>query len=67
MNADFKAFVEEVRLKADIVAVVGSNVDLKPAGGTFKGLSPFHGESHPAGQADVHLQRRRGSGAASRS
>jgi DNA primase len=48
MNVDFKAFVEEVRSRSDIVAVIGGDVELRPAGSTLKGLSPFHPESDPS-------------------
>ena len=42
----FKAFVEEVRDRSDLVAVIGRDVDLRRAGSTLKGLSPFHIEKH---------------------
>lgn len=45
---DFKTFVEEVRSRSDIVAVIGADVELRPAGSTLKGLSPFHPESNPS-------------------
>lgn len=48
MNVDFKTFVEEVRSRSDIVAVIGGDVELRPAGNTLKGLSPFHPESDPS-------------------
>ncbi|HQG03879.1 MAG TPA: CHC2 zinc finger domain-containing protein [Thermoleophilia bacterium] len=48
MNVDFKAFVEEVRSRSDIVEVIGGDVELRPAGRTLKGLSPFHPESDPS-------------------
>ena len=48
MNVDFKTFVEEVRSRSDIVAVIGGDVELRQAGSTLKGLSPFHPESDPS-------------------
>lgn len=46
--SDFKAFVEEVRRRSDIVDIIGADVKLRPAGNTLKGLSPFHEEKHPS-------------------
>jgi DNA primase len=39
---------EEVRNRADIVAIVGRYVKLKQSGRTFKGLCPFHKEKTPS-------------------
>jgi DNA primase len=39
---------EEIRLRADIAAVVGRYVKLKPSGQTLKGLCPFHKEKTPS-------------------
>lgn len=47
---------EEVRLRADIAAVVGRYVKLKPAGATLKGLCPFHKEKTPS----FHVNPQRG-------
>ena len=44
--------VEEVRATADIVEVVGDYVRLKPSGGRFKGLCPFHKEKSPSFSVD---------------
>ncbi|MCP4603961.1 MAG: DNA primase [Proteobacteria bacterium] len=44
----FRDFVEQVRAATDIAEIVGKDVDLKPAGNTLKGLSPFHTEKHPS-------------------
>jgi DNA primase len=44
--------VEEVRQVADIVEVVGDYVKLKPSGGRFKGLCPFHNEKSPSFSVD---------------
>jgi len=39
---------EEVRLRADIAAVIGRYVKLKQSGQTLKGLCPFHKEKTPS-------------------
>lgn len=40
--------VEEVRQRADIVAIIGEHVPLKRAGGTWKACCPFHEERTPS-------------------
>ncbi len=40
--------VEEVRARADIVAVIGETVPLKRAGKDYRGLCPFHEEKTPS-------------------
>ena len=45
---DFKSFIEEVRDRADIVEVIGADVELRPAGNSLKGLSLFHEEKTPS-------------------
>lgn len=47
---------EEVRLRADIAAVVGRYVKLKQSGQTLKGLCPFHKEKTPS----FHVNPQRG-------
>jgi DNA primase len=42
------ATIDEIRSKADIVAVIGEHVQLRKAGRSFKGLCPFHGEKTPS-------------------
>ena len=41
-------FIDDLKLQADIVAVVQEYVPLKRAGNTFKGLCPFHAEKTPS-------------------
>ncbi len=44
-----ESFIETLIERSDIVEVVGSRVDLKPAGrGEFKALCPFHDERTPS-------------------
>ena len=47
-----QAFIDEVRLHANIVSVVQQYVSLKQAGRVFKGLCPFHSEKTPSFQVD---------------
>ena len=42
----FKAFVEEVRDRSDLVEIIGRDVELRRVGGVLKGLSPLHPEKH---------------------
>jgi hypothetical protein len=39
--------IDDVRERADIVDVVGSYVELKKAGRSFKACCPFHAEKTP--------------------
>jgi len=41
-------FIDDLRARADIVAVVQDYVPLKKSGTTWKGLCPFHGEKTPS-------------------
>ncbi len=41
-------FIDELSVRADIVAVVGSRVELKKAGREYKARCPFHGEKTPS-------------------
>jgi DNA primase len=43
-----QAFIDDLRLQADIVSVVEGFVSLKRTGNTYKGLCPFHGEKTPS-------------------
>ena len=40
--------VEEVRVRNDIVEVIGSYVQLQKKGGSYLGLCPFHNEKTPS-------------------
>jgi hypothetical protein len=51
-----QSFLDDLRLKADIVQVVQETVSLRRVGGTYKGLCPFHNEKTPS----FHVDRERG-------
>jgi DNA primase len=53
------AVIKRIKEANDIVAVVGGYVALRPAGGTFKGLCPFHDDQHPSFDVDPRRQRYR--------
>ena len=40
--------IEEIKEKIDIVQVIGSYIEVKPAGRNFKARCPFHGEKTPS-------------------
>lgn len=40
--------VEEVRIRSDIVSIIGSYIRLKKTGSNFMGLCPFHNEKTPS-------------------
>ncbi len=42
------SYLEEIKNRLDLVAVISEYVDLKPAGRSFKGLCPFHEEKTPS-------------------
>lgn len=41
-------FVEDLKSQTDIVSIIGEVVSLRKAGGTYKGLCPFHQERTPS-------------------
>ncbi len=49
--------VTRVKEANDIVDVVGSYLALRPVGGTFKGLCPFHDDNRPSFDVDPRRQR----------
>ena len=48
MSPTSRTFIEKVRVAADVVAVIGADVELRPSGRTLKGRSPFHAERTPS-------------------
>ncbi|NLJ96813.1 MAG: DNA primase, partial [Clostridiales bacterium] len=40
--------VEEVRIRSDIVSIIGSYIKLKRTGSNYMGLCPFHNEKTPS-------------------
>jgi DNA primase len=48
--------VEEIKLKTDIVTIIGERIDLKKAGRNFKANCPFHGEKTPSFMISQELQ-----------
>src|SRR5437016_3896116 len=51
-----QAFIDDLRIHADIVTVIQDYVSLKKTGATYKGLCPFHGEKTPS----FHVNRDKG-------
>src|SRR5262245_58868858 len=51
--------VKQVKQANDIVEVVGGYLALRPAGGTYKGLCPFHNDRNPSFDVDPRRQRYR--------
>lgn len=47
-----RSFIDDLRLQADIAAVVQEYVPLRRAGRTYKGLCPFHSEKTPSFHVD---------------
>ena len=47
-----QAFIDDLRLHANIVQVIQEYVSLKRAGRVYKGLCPFHSEKTPSFQVD---------------
>src|SRR4051795_7222635 len=51
--------VKQVKQANDIVDVVGGYLALRPVGGTFKSLCPFHDDHRPSFDVDPRRQRYR--------
>ncbi len=50
------AVLDEIRARVDIVDLIGSRVQLKRAGGTYKGCCPFHKEKTPSFNVNPNKQ-----------
>src|SRR3990167_11043901 len=48
--------VEEVKLRTDIVSVIGERIELKKAGRNYKATCPFHGEKTASFMVSPELQ-----------
>lgn len=49
--------IQQVKEATDIVQVIGSRIDLKRAGSSWRGLCPFHGEKSPSFFVNDSFQR----------
>jgi len=47
-EVEFRQVVDDVRERTDLVHLVGSDVELRPAGSVLKGPSPFQSETEPS-------------------
>ncbi len=43
-----QSLIDQIRRSNDIVDVIGSYISLKKAGTSYRGLCPFHNDSHPS-------------------
>jgi DNA primase len=43
-----QAFIDDLKMQADLLRVIGDQVPLRKSGSTYKGLCPFHGEKTPS-------------------
>jgi len=59
VDGERDALKQQIRAGSDIVDIVGSYVSLRPTGGTYKGLCPFHEDSRPSFDVDPRRQRYR--------
>ena len=57
MADDRASVVKQVKEANDIVDVIGTYVTLRPVGRKFKGLCPFHEDTHPSFDVDPDRQR----------
>lgn len=48
--------MDEVKLRTDIVSVIGERIELKKAGRNYKAICPFHGEKTPSFMVSPELQ-----------
>lgn len=48
--------IAEVKLKTDIVSIIGERIELKKAGRNYKAPCPFHGEKTPSFMVSPELQ-----------
>jgi DNA primase len=49
--------IDQIREASDLVAVIVETVDLKPSGGEFRGLCPFHEDHNPSLSINAEKQR----------
>ncbi len=56
MNRYPTAWLDELRMRADIVQIVSSYVPLKKSGHRYTGLCPFHNEKTPSFSVDAQKQ-----------
>lgn len=59
LTEDRVALKQRIKEANDIVDVVGSYINLRPVGPTFKGLCPFHDDHRPSFDVDPRRQRYR--------
>ena len=43
-----QSFIEELKMRNDLVSVIGKYVQLKPAGSNYSACGPFHSERTPS-------------------
>ncbi|MDY3552527.1 DNA primase [Gemmata sp. JC717] len=57
MPSDPVELTKQIKAASDIVAVVGSYINIVPAGKIFKAVCPFHNDTRPSLDVDPHRQR----------